>query len=169
MYAASADRDPEFEGVFFAAVRTTGVYCRPGCPARMPKREYFAGHRFEFDTPLSLRGTPFQREVWTQLRTVPYGGRRSYQDVARTLGRPKALRAVGHANGDNPVAILVPCHRLLRTDGSLSGYGGGLWRKRALLDHEAAHRSPLAVAAPEVGAVFGAVRRNPRSENIVLS
>lgn len=98
--------------------------------------EYFEGERRDFDVPLSTNGTPFQERVWAALREIPSGRTRSYSEVARAIGRPTAVRAVAHANGDNPIAILVPCHRVIGIDGSLTGYGGGLWRKRRLLDLE---------------------------------
>jgi AraC family transcriptional regulator of adaptative response/methylated-DNA-[protein]-cysteine methyltransferase len=97
---------------------------------------YFAGELERFDVPLDLPGTEFQQRVWSALRAVPYGATASYGDLARSLGRPSAVRAVARANGDNRVAILVPCHRIIGSDGSLTGYGGGLWRKQKLLDHE---------------------------------
>ena len=99
---------------------------------------YFAGTRTTFDVPLDLRGTPFQREVWAQLLAIPYGETRTYGELAHALGRPGAARAVGLANGHNPVGIIVPCHRVIGSDGSLTGYGGGLDRKRALLALEGA-------------------------------
>jgi methylated-DNA-[protein]-cysteine S-methyltransferase len=97
---------------------------------------YFAGELKEFDLPLSLAGTPFQRTVWAQLQKIPYGETRSYGELADALGNPKASRAVGLANGKNPVGIIVPCHRVVGADGSLTGYGGGLDRKQRLLDFE---------------------------------
>ncbi len=98
--------------------------------------EYFAGRRREFDLPLRLEGTPFQERVWQVLREIPYGQTWSYGALARRLDNPNASRAVGLANGRNPVSILVPCHRVIGADGSLTGYGGGLERKRWLLAHE---------------------------------
>lgn len=98
--------------------------------------EYFEGRRRTFDLPVALAGTPFQQDVWGALQNIPYGETRSYGDLARTLGRPTAVRAVGKANGDNALAIVVPCHRVVGADGKLVGYGGGLWRKRRLLDLE---------------------------------
>ncbi len=98
--------------------------------------EYFQGRRLEFDLPLDLQGTVFQKEVWAALREVPCGRTASYGDIARAIGRPKSSRAVGGANHRNPVAIIVPCHRIIGNDGRLTGYGGGLWRKQWLLDHE---------------------------------
>jgi len=228
MYRALLDKDPAFDGLFFTGVTTTGVFCRPTCTARKPKREnvvffptahealtagyrpcrlcrpfeppaatpdavrallaevearpgrrvpdadlrarrierqlgrlrstldavltpgasphldalerelrgYFAGTLREFATPLDVRGTEFQRRVWAVLREVPYGQTRSYAEQARRFGDPQAIRAVAHANGDNPISIVIPCHRVVGADGSLTGYGGGLWRKRWLLDHE---------------------------------
>jgi methylated-DNA-[protein]-cysteine S-methyltransferase len=97
---------------------------------------YFAGERVAFDLALRPRGTPFQHEVWAALRRIPYGETRSYARLARELGRPDRVRAVGSANARNPLAIVVPCHRVIGSDGSLTGYAGGLERKRALLDLE---------------------------------
>ncbi|MEV6168552.1 methylated-DNA--[protein]-cysteine S-methyltransferase [Streptomyces sp. NPDC051954] len=97
---------------------------------------YFAGELKEFTLELRLHGTPFQRTVWDQLRKIPYGETRSYGDLADALGNPGASRAVGVANGKNPIGIIVPCHRVVGADGSLTGYGGGLQRKQRLLDFE---------------------------------
>ncbi|WP_272493455.1 methylated-DNA--[protein]-cysteine S-methyltransferase [Rhodocaloribacter litoris] len=99
---------------------------------------YFAGRLRTFTVPVLERGTPFQRAVWAALRSVPYGRTCSYGALARQLGRAGAVRAVARANGANPIALLIPCHRIIGTDGSLTGYGGGLWRKRWLLRHEGA-------------------------------
>ncbi|MFH1176702.1 MAG: methylated-DNA--[protein]-cysteine S-methyltransferase [Acidobacteriota bacterium] len=98
--------------------------------------EYFAGQRRRFEVPLTYPGTDFQRRVWQALLEIPYGQTCSYQALAASLGLPGASRAVGHANGSNRIAILIPCHRVLAKDGTLGGYGGGLWRKRFLLDLE---------------------------------
>uniref|UniRef100_B8IZY7 Methylated-DNA--protein-cysteine methyltransferase n=1 Tax=Desulfovibrio desulfuricans (strain ATCC 27774 / DSM 6949 / MB) TaxID=525146 RepID=B8IZY7_DESDA len=98
--------------------------------------EYFAGDRKEFDLPLDLGGTEFQATVWQALQTIPAGETRSYKDVAVMIGKPGASRAVGMANNRNPVAIIVPCHRVIGHDGSLTGYAGGLAIKQYLLDHE---------------------------------
>ena len=95
--------------------------------------EYFAGKRKQFDLPLSLRGTEFQRQVWAALRDIPYGETRSYGQIAQAVGRSKAVRAVGMANHRNPISIIVPCHRVVGADGSLTGYGGGLENKKFLL------------------------------------
>ena len=110
--------------------------CPPFEVTRTQLDEYFAGGRAEFDIPVQTPGTDFQRRVWDALRTIPAGETRSYADIARLIGRPTAVRAVARANGDNRLAILVPCHRVVGSDGSLTGYGGGLWRKRWLLDLE---------------------------------
>jgi methylated-DNA-[protein]-cysteine S-methyltransferase len=110
----------------------------PFADVRRQLSEYFDGERLEFDVPLAMAGTSFQRRVWDELRGIPYGHTMSYGEVARRLGRPSASRAVGLANGRNPVAVIVPCHRVIGSDGSLTGYGGGLERKRLLLDLEAA-------------------------------
>ena len=98
--------------------------------------EYFERKRRKFDIRLALDGTKFQQRVWQRLQTVPYGRTASYQDIARGIGRPAAVRAVGAANGRNPVAIIVPCHRIIGKNGHLVGYGSGLWRKEWLLKHE---------------------------------
>jgi len=100
--------------------------------------EYFEGERRDFDLPLAMPGSGFQREVWDALLEIPYGQTRSYGDMARSLGRPSAVRAVGRANGLNALAIVVPCHRVVGADGRLVGYGGGLWRKQRLLEIERA-------------------------------
>jgi O-6-methylguanine DNA methyltransferase len=245
MYRLMAARDPEAEGRFWVAVRTTGVFCRPTCPSRTPlpqnveyhatvwdalvagfrpcKRcrpmgaetdrqlvitridtplgpmvaaavdeglavldfadrratrtelrdasrrlrafptavsaraagthphlgaarrqlaEYFAGNRRAFELPLATpRGTAFETSVWRWLQTIPPGETRTYADGAAAVGRPSAVRAIGRANGRNPVSIVVPCHRVIGSDGDLTGYGGGLWRKRALLNLEAVGHS----------------------------
>lgn len=99
--------------------------------------EYFAGTRTAFDLPLAAEGTAFQQAVWQALREIPYGETRNYGELAATLGKPTASRAVGMANGKNPLAIVVPCHRVVGADGRLTGYSGGLARKEWLLAHEA--------------------------------
>ena len=101
--------------------------------------EYFAGTRIDFDLPLHASGTQFQQRVWTALLDIPYGETASYGATALAIGSPTASRAVGLANGQNPIPIIVPCHRVVGADGSLTGYGGGLDTKRWLLDHEARH------------------------------
>jgi methylated-DNA-[protein]-cysteine S-methyltransferase len=97
---------------------------------------YFAGELQDFDVPLALHGTAFQLRVWEQLAQIPFGETISYSELARRLGDPKLVRAVGLANGRNPVSIIIPCHRVIGADGSLVGYGGGLERKQWLLEHE---------------------------------
>jgi methylated-DNA-[protein]-cysteine S-methyltransferase len=112
---------------------------RAPSPARRAIEAYFAGDLKAIDTlPVETGGTPFQREVWAALRRIPAGETRTYGQLAVEIGRPKAVRAVGLANGSNPVGIVVPCHRVIGSDGSLTGYGGGLERKRWLLAHEGA-------------------------------
>ena len=101
--------------------------------------EYFTGQRMQFSVPLDCPGSAFQRAVWEELQRIPYAATRSYQVQAQHLDKPKAIRAVARANGANRIAIIVPCHRVLGADGQLTGYGGGLWRKRWLLDHEKAN------------------------------
>jgi len=105
--------------------------------------EYFAGTRTEFELELELVGTAFQRRVWGALLTIPYGQTCSYGDIARQIGSPGAFRAVGLANGHNPIGIIVPCHRVIGSNGSLTGYGGGLDRKRSLLQLEKSQNSPI--------------------------
>jgi AraC family transcriptional regulator of adaptative response/methylated-DNA-[protein]-cysteine methyltransferase len=104
--------------------------------------EYFAGKRQAFAVPLESRGTPFQEKVWAELRRIPHGETISYDELARRIGQPTAQRAVARANGMNRICILIPCHRVIGKDGSLTGYGGGLWRKRLLLELERAANPP---------------------------
>lgn len=101
--------------------------------------EYFQGKRKTFDIPLRTHGTAFQEKVWAALRAIPYGEVRSYKEVAEAIGHPRAYRAVGMANNANPIFIIVPCHRVIGADGSLTGYGGGLPMKKALLSLEKKH------------------------------
>jgi methylated-DNA-[protein]-cysteine S-methyltransferase len=105
--------------------------------------QYFTGSRETFETELSLRGNPFEQRVWAELLKIPYGETASYGQIATAIGAPSAARAVGLANGRNPVAVIVPCHRVIGANGSLTGYGGGLERKRYLLDLESGVRSLL--------------------------
>ena len=107
--------------------------------ARTQLGEYFAGGRTQFDLPLHAHGTAFQTKVWRALCDIPYGATASYGETAQAIGSPTASRAVGLANGQNPISIVVPCHRVIGANGSLTGYGGGLDAKRWLLSHEAAH------------------------------
>jgi AraC family transcriptional regulator, regulatory protein of adaptative response / methylated-DNA-[protein]-cysteine methyltransferase len=105
-------------------------------------REYFEGTRQQFTMPLNRHGSGFQLKAWDALCNIPYGQTRSYSDMAREVGSPAAVRAIGRVNGQNRIAIVVPCHRVIRSDGSLCGYGGGRWRKQWLLDHERQAASP---------------------------
>jgi methylated-DNA-[protein]-cysteine S-methyltransferase len=126
----------------------TGVYMEPHPfepgrrddallrPVREQLRAYFAGELLDFDLPLAGAGSPFQAQVWEALCSIPYGRTVSYGEIARRVGLPKASRAVGAANGRNPISIIVPCHRVIGADGKLTGYGGGLDRKHWLLQHE---------------------------------
>jgi len=123
--------------------RRLGCAIEPGDSPHLDHLEqelarYFAGGLAAFTVPLVMRGTPFQERVWMELRRIPYGQTRSYEELARVIGAPGAPRAVGHANGMNPVAIVVPCHRVINKNGHLGGYGGQLWRKEKLLRLEGA-------------------------------
>lgn len=104
--------------------------------AALQLQEYFEGTRTEFSIPLDLKGTAFQRKVWAALCEIPYGETRSYGEIAKSIGNPKAARAVGMANHNNPIVIVVPCHRVIGADGGLTGYGGGMEMKRYLLELE---------------------------------
>jgi O-6-methylguanine DNA methyltransferase len=117
--------------------RTSWIASEPHTDAYLAQlREYFAGTRRQFTLPLDLRGTDFQLRCWRALLDIPYGETRTYADLARAVGSPKGFRAVGAANHDNPVPIVVPCHRVIASDGGLCGFGGGLQMKRALLELE---------------------------------
>lgn len=113
--------------------------------------QYFAGERRAFDVPLAYDGTPFQHAVWDALRRIPYGQTVSYAELAHRIGRPGAQRAVGRANHHNPIAIVIPCHRVVNRDGRLGGYGGGLWRKQFLLDLEQQPRTAAGAGGPGRG------------------
>src|SRR3954469_18116890 len=104
--------------------------------AAIQLEQYFAGERTGFDVTMELVGTPFERRVWEEVRAIPYGETATYAEIARRIGRPDACRAVGRANSRNPIAVIVPCHRVIGSDGSLTGYAGGIEMKRALLDLE---------------------------------
>ena len=123
-------RDPEGDWIYNE---------KPFAAAICQLNEYFAGERHEFDLPLRLDGTEFQLLVLSELRRIPYGETTSYGDIAARIGRPKAVRAVGAANGRNPIPIIVPCHRVIGSGGDLTGFGGGLATKEALLRLEAEH------------------------------
>ena len=116
----------------------TGLGSEVLAQAREQLNEYFARSRTTFDLPLDPAGSPFERRVWEALRAIPYGSTVSYGELARRLGDPRATRAVGAANGKNPIPIIVPCHRVVGARGELTGFGGGLDRKRWLLEHEGA-------------------------------
>ncbi len=109
--------------------------------------EYFSGKRKEFSLNLDLRGTEFQKRVWRELQKIPFGKTVSYLDIALAVGTSESTRAVGRANGQNPIVIVIPCHRVIGSDGSLTGYGGGLWRKRWLLDFESGTPQPSLFAS----------------------
>lgn len=98
--------------------------------------EYFKGQRTTFDLPLAPEGTLFQKSVWNELSNIPYGATVSYLEIGKRIGNPRAVRAIGGANGKNPITIILPCHRVIGANGNLVGYGGGLWRKEWLLNHE---------------------------------
>jgi len=143
----------EFEGRELK-MNPAAIDLRESKPALAPYlrelKEYFAGERREFSLPLDLRGTEFQLACWHELLKIPYGETRSYRDIAEAIGHPHAYRAVGMSNNRNPVAIIVPCHRVIASSGSLCGYGGGLDLKRKLLDLEQASlhpRLPLGIGA----------------------
>jgi methylated-DNA-[protein]-cysteine S-methyltransferase len=125
--------DPDLEGLGEDAESLAA----PLTEARRQLEAYFAGELREFDLPLAPEGTDFQLRVWEQLRAIPYGETISYGELARRVGDPGAARAVGLANGRNPLPVIVPCHRVIGADGSLTGFGGGLDRKRRLLELEA--------------------------------
>lgn len=138
--------DDALEGLYFS----TGSKARGADPAwhrhdapfarvKQQLAEYFEGKRKVFDLPLKPSGTPFQLAVLDALCEIPYGETCSYRDIAERVGNPKAVRAVGTANGRNPIALIIPCHRVIGADGSLTGFGGGLETKQALLVHEAEH------------------------------
>lgn len=126
----SMRRDPEPDWIYNE---------KPFVAARQQLAEYFAGERREFDLPLKLSGTEFQMSVLDALQQIPYGETSSYAEIAERVGRPKAVRAVGAANGRNPIPIIVPCHRVIGSHGELTGFGGGLDTKEALLRLEAEH------------------------------
>jgi methylated-DNA-[protein]-cysteine S-methyltransferase len=122
---------------FVERKRSVGAALPPALKTcRRQLDEYFRGKRRNFSVRLRLNGTPFQKRVWAELQKVGYGKTASYRDIANAVGRPKAVRAVGNTNRLNPVGIIVPCHRIIGSDGRLVGYGGGLWRKEWLLNHE---------------------------------
>jgi methylated-DNA-[protein]-cysteine S-methyltransferase len=144
LYTLPASEDP---GIIRGRHRSDVAFAS----VRAQLEEYFAGERVTFDVTLDFDGaTPFRRTVWGRLRDIPYGATVSYGDLARHLGMPNAARAVGAANGSNPISIIVPCHRVIGSGGDLTGYAGGIERKRYLLRHEAEvlRRSPHEPGAP---------------------
>jgi methylated-DNA-[protein]-cysteine S-methyltransferase len=146
-------------GLYLAGHGDAGPRCQTDGAQRnailiQAKREldaYFKLKQFEFAVPIQLQGTPFQCEVWRALQSIPFGETRSYGWLAAALGRPKAARAVGLANGQNPISIIVPCHRVIGHDGDLRGYAGGLTAKRWLLAHEALGQKGPSSALPRRG------------------
>jgi methylated-DNA-[protein]-cysteine S-methyltransferase len=128
---------------------------------RRQLREYFAGERRAFDLPLAMAGTAFQRRVWATLQAIPFGETWSYTQLAKRAGRPAAMRAAGAANARNPISIIVPCHRVIGADGSLTGFGGGLPAKKWLLDHEASFGGSRSVTSAAF-ARFGTEPPTPR-------
>ncbi len=146
-------RGEALEGLYFS----TGSKARGADPdwqrddarfadARRQLDEYFAGARRTFDLALAPHGTDFQLAVLAALQQIPYGETRTYAEIAQAVGRPRAVRAVGTANGRNPIALIIPCHRVIGSDGSLTGFGGGLDAKQTLLSHEAGHSGLFAQA-----------------------
>jgi methylated-DNA-[protein]-cysteine S-methyltransferase len=132
--------------------------------AREQLNAFFGGRLRAFDLPLQMMGTPFQKQVWEGLLTIPYGTTISYAELARRIGRPGASRAVGAANGRNPIGIIVPCHRVIGADGTLTGYGGGLPRKEWLISHEASvldRRANLHLVAGANTLDIGVTRHGP--------
>ncbi len=122
----------QYPGKFIGAVSVDPAL--EECVAQLD--QYFKGTRKDFSLKLALEGTEFQQQVWRELSNIPYGQTASYLDIARAIGNEQAVRAVGAANGQNPISIIIPCHRVIGSDGKLTGYGGGLWRKEWLLTHE---------------------------------
>ena len=127
--------------------------------------DYFSGNKLQFDLPLGLTGSPFQQAVWQQLRKIPPGATRSYTEQAKAIGKPKAVRAVARANGDNHLAIVIPCHRVIGADGKLTGYGGGLHRKRWLLDHEQRIISTRSAPAGQVAKALQGIPKHMNRSN----
>jgi O-6-methylguanine DNA methyltransferase len=138
VYLGFGERDPRNRLLEALDPEADGLSPDPEvlAPARRQLDAYFAGELRAFDLPIAPRGTPFQLRVWAELLRIPYGASISYGELARRLGDPKLTRAVGAANGANPISIIIPCHRVIGADGSLVGYGGGLEVKRGLLELE---------------------------------
>lgn len=141
--------------------RATKIHpCLRNCCRQLD--EYFKGKRKVFSLKLDIRGTDFQQRVWRQLVKIPYGQTASYGDVARAIGNEKAVRAVGNANGNNPIGIIIPCHRVIGSNGDMVGFGGGIWRKKWLLRHEMGTFSKEDGKA--VIAKNGVTKQSPKSE-----
>ncbi|MFV0375679.1 MAG: methylated-DNA--[protein]-cysteine S-methyltransferase [Mangrovibacterium sp.] len=128
--------------VFFCEHEIVSEHFDPELQNRITEQfdDYFAGYRFDFDLPLGPQGTKFQQKVWQELANIPYGQLMSYGELALKLGDKNLVRAVGGANSKNPIAIIVPCHRVIGANNKLVGYAGGLWRKKWLLQHELSNR-----------------------------
>ena len=127
-------------GPFFSETWKRDDNAKPFAEARRQMEAYFAGELTEFDLPLNMIGTEFQKTVWRELLNIPFGVTISYGELAERVGNPSASRAVGAANGRNPISIIVPCHRVIGSNGKLTGYGGGIERKEWLLSHESEHK-----------------------------
>ena len=162
------ERDTALAGVYLPSQDVPAIAGASPRATRLLERTaaqlaaYFAGERRAFDIPLSPRGSEFQQIVWRVLLAIPYGETRSYGEIARTIGRPAASRAVGSANANNPISIVVPCHRVIAANGELTGYAGGMAAKRWLLDHELAggrsHGAAPRPAGQAVGVPTPAIR-----------
>lgn len=137
--------DRSITGIWLNAKGVVTPGCATGVLAELMRQleAYFAGLLTSFDLPLAPKGTPFQVDVWTALQTIPYGATCSYSDIAKKIGRADAVRAVGAANGQNPIPIVIPCHRVIGASGALTGFGGGIEMKRWLLAHESGQWSML--------------------------
>ena len=153
VYLGFGERDPRTRLLEVLDPEAGGLCTDPAplAPALRQLEAYFRGELRAFDLPLAPRGTPFQLRVWAELRKIPYGATISYGELARRLGDPNLTRAVGAANGANPISIIIPCHRVIGADGSLTGYGGGLDVKRGLLELE---RGPRCGEQPLVRSLF---------------
>lgn len=144
-----AESDGEIVALSFGEGQPAGVCTEILHEAERQLHQYFAGERQAFDLPVRPAGTPFQRSVWQALAEIPFGETRTYAEIARRIGRPKACRAVGMANHVNPIPVIIPCHRVIGADGSMTGYAGGLDVKRRLLALEGAQVKQKRTAPPE--------------------
>ena len=137
-----ASTEKGIASILFGTHVPEGIAAEPGNRETVEQlTEYFQGKRTRFELPLDVEGTTFQRAVWSELLRIPYGETRSYGEIAKAVGKPGAARAVGMANHDNPIAVVIPCHRVVGSDGSLTGYAGGLHLKSQLLSIERQHRT----------------------------